>query len=143
MHVKIKVKSVLLYAAYAVCVLFINFSAGGAPFSLGVCFAMLACGANLFACPVIYVLCSIAYIDWIVLLLALWEGAFACAVTFIYRKAHKKIKYEYTAYIALSLAPFVAFSPWNGITSLYFTDNVYIIKAVAAIAVFRFWLFCV
>lgn len=142
MHVKIKVKSVLLYAAYAVCVLFINFSAGGAPFSLGVCFAMLACGANLFACPVIYALCSIAYIDWIMLLLALWEGAFACAVTFIYRKAHKRIKYEYPAYIALSLAPFVAFSPWNGITSLYFTDNVYIIKAVAAIAVIIFSLFC-
>ena len=142
MHIKIKLKSVLLYLAYAATVLFINFSAGGAPFSLGVCFAMLACGANLIACPVIYVLCSIAYIDWIILLLALWEGAFACAITFIYRRAHKKIRYEFPAYIAISLAPFVAFSPWNGIRSLYFTDNIYIIKAVAAASVIIFSLFC-
>lgn len=142
MRVRIKFKSVLLYLAYAAAVLCINASAGGAPFSLGVCFAMLACGANIIACPVIYALCSIAYIDWVMLLLALWEGAFACAITLIYRRAHKKIKYEYPAYIAVALAPFVAFSPWNGISSLYFTDNIYIIKAVAAVSVIIFSLFC-
>ena len=142
MRVRIKVKSLIMYALYAACVICINYSAGGAPLSLGLCFAMLACGANLFATPVIYVLAAIPSLDWVVMLLALFEGAFLCAVTAIYRRAHRRVKYEYIAYIAIALAPFVAFSPWDGIEDLYFTDNPYIIKAVAAVAVIVFSLFC-
>ncbi len=139
---RIKVKSLLIYAVYATMVVFINFSAGGAPLSLGLCFAMLACGANLFAPPAIYILAAVPSLDYIVILLALFEGAFLCAVTAIYRRAHRKIKCEYAAFIAISLAPFVAFSPWNGIDDLYITDNPYIIRAVAAVAAIIFSLFC-
>lgn len=139
---RIKVKSLMVYALYAACVVCINYSAGGAPLSLGLCFAMLVCGANLFAVPAIYILAAIPSLDWVVMLLALFEGAFACVVTAIYRRAHRKIKYEYAAFMAIALAPFVAFSPWNGIENLYFTTNECIIKAVAAVAVLAFSLFC-
>ena len=142
MRVRIKVKSLAVYAAYAAGVVFINYCAGGAPLALGLCFAMLACGANLFIPPVIYILAAIPSLNWIVMLIALFEGAFVCAVTAVYRRARRRIKYEYAAYMAIALAPFVAFSPWEGIRDLYFTDNAYIIKAVAAVAVILFSLFC-
>lgn len=141
MRVRINTKSLAVYALYAALTICINYSAAGAPLSLGLCFAMLACGANLFAPPVIYFLASIPSLDWIVMLIALYEGAFVCAVTAIYRRAHRKIKYEYAAFMAIALAPFVAFSPWRGISDLYFTDNEYIIKAVAAVAAIIFSLF--
>lgn len=142
MRVRIKVKSLLLYAAYAAATVCINYSAEGAPLSLGLCFAMLVCGANLFAVPAIYILAAIPSLDWIVILIALFEGGFLCAVTAIYRRAHRRIKYEYAAFMAIALAPFIAFSPWQGIRDLYFTENPYIIKAVAAAAVIIFSLFC-
>ena len=142
MRIKIQLKSVMVYALYAACTVCINYSAGGAPLSAGLCFAMLACGANLFAAPAIYVLSHIPSLDWKIMLLALFEGAFLCAVTAIYRRAHRRIKYEYIAYMAVALAPFVAFSPWNGLDDIYFTDNQYVIKAVAAAAAIIFSLFC-
>ena len=142
MRVRIKAKNILVYAIYAVGVICINYSAGGAPLSLGLCFAMLACGANLFATPIIYVLAYIPSLNWITMLIALFEGAFLCAITAIYRRAHRRIKYEYIAFVAVALAPFIAFSPWNGLDSLYFTDNEYAIRAVAAAAAMVFSLFC-
>ena len=89
---RIKVKSLMVYALYAACVVCINYSAGGAPLSLGLCFAMLVCGANLFAVPAIYILAAIPSLDWVVMLLALFEGAFACGVTAIYLRATRQIK---------------------------------------------------
>ncbi len=142
MRIKIKLKSVLLYAAYAAATVCINYSAGGAPLAFGLCFAFLCCGGNLFAVPVIYALAAVPSLNWITILLALFEGGFTCAVTAIYRRAHKKIKYEFPLLSAVALAPFIAFSPWRGIENLYFTDNVYIIKAVAAVASVIFALFC-
>ncbi len=142
MRIKIKAADITVYALYAAGVVLINFSAGGAPLSLGLCFAMLMCGANLFAVPAIYVLAAVPSLNWIVMLITLSEGAFACAVTAIYRRAHKKVRYEYLAYMAVALAPFIAFSPWRGIDDIYFTDNAYIIKAVAAVAAMVFSLFC-
>ena len=142
MQVRIKAKNILLYALYAAGVICINYSAGGAPLALGLCFAMLACGANIAAAPIIYVLASIPSLNWIVMLIALFEGAFVCAITVIYRRAHRKIRYEYIAFMIIAMAPFIAFSPWNGLDSLYFTDNVYAIKAAAAAAVVIFSVFC-
>ncbi|MGN0818160.1 MAG: SpoIIE family protein phosphatase [Candidatus Coproplasma sp.] len=142
MPVKINLKSVLLYAAYTVALLCINCAVKGAPFSLGLCFAMLICGTNIIVTPALYIICSAICVNWITSLLAIFEGGFLCAVTFIYRRAHKKIRAESAAYLCIALAPFVAFSPWSGIESLYFTDNAYVIKAVAAIAVIVFTFFC-
>lgn len=142
MPVKINLKSVLLYVAYTIALLCINCAVKGAPFSLGLCFAMLICGTNIVAAPVLYVLCSAICLNWITSLLAVFEGAFLSAVTLIYRRAHKKIRAESAAYMCIALAPFVAFSPWSGISDLYFTDNTYIIKAVAAVAVIIFTFFC-
>ena len=142
MRIRISGSSVLVYALYAFATVCINYAAQGAPLSLGLCFAMLACGANIFASPAIYVLAAIPSLDWIIMLIALFEGAFVCAITAIYRRAHKKIKYEYIAFMAVALAPFIAFSPWDGLDSLYITDNEYIIKAVAAAAAMIFSVFC-
>lgn len=142
MRIRISGSSVLVYALYAFATVCINYAAQGAPLSLGLCFAMLACGANIFASPAIYVLAAIPSLDWIIMLITLFEGAFVCAITAIYRRAHKKIKYEYIAFMAVALAPFIAFSPWDGLDSLYITDNEYIIKAVAAAAAMIFSVFC-
>lgn len=142
MRIRIKMKSLLVYAAYAAAVICLNYAAEGAPLALGLCFAMLMCGADIIAVPLIYALAATISLDWIVILLAAFEGAFACAVTAIYRHARKKVRYEYIIYMAIALAPFIAFSPWKGIDSLYFTDNVYIIKSVAAGAAIVFSLFC-
>ena len=142
MRCRIKIKNIAVYAAYAAGTVLINFAAGGAPLSLGLCFAMLACGANIFAVPAIYVLASVPSLNWVTMLISLYEGAFLCGVTAIYRRAHRKIKYAYAAVMAVAMAPFVAFSPWEGIRDLGFTDDRYIIKAVAAAAVIVFSLFC-
>lgn len=142
MRVKINLKSVALYAFYTLFLLCINKAVAGVPLSLGLCFSMLICGTNLIATPVIYVLATLINPDWITLLLGLFEGAFVTAVTYIYRRAHKKIRAESAAYVCVALAPFIAFSRWSGIESLYFTDNAYIMKAVAACAVIIFTFFC-
>ena len=141
MRVRINLKSVLVYCTYALAAVFINGALPGVPFSLGLCFAMLICGANIAAVPVLYALASIISLDWVTIVLSLFEGGFLCLVTLLYRRSGRKIRAEAAAYMAIALAPFVAFSRWQGIDSLYFTDNVYIIKAVAAIAVMLFTFF--
>lgn len=142
MRVTIRPKNLLVYVLYAAGVICINYSAGGAPLSIGLCFAMLVCGANIYATPIIYVLAAIPLLNWITMLTALFEGGFLFAITVIYRRAHRRIKYEYAAFVAIALTPFIAFSPWDGLDSLCFTDNVYIIKIVAAVAVIIFSVFC-
>ncbi len=108
---------------------------------MGLCFAMLICGANVIATPVLYVLSSFITLNWLTVALSAFEALFLTAVTLIYRRTGRKIKFESAAYITIALAPYVAFSQWNGITSIYFTQNVYIIKAAAAIAVMLFTFF--
>lgn len=131
-----------MYAVYTVICLCVNCAAKDVPLSLGLCFGMLVCGTNLIATPVLYVLATVVNLNWISSLIAAFGGAFLCAVTFFYRRAHKKISFEGTAYLAVALAPFIAFGEWRGIDDLYFTDNVYVIKCVAALAVILFALFC-
>ena len=55
MTLKINAKSTVLYAIYAVAVVFINKTLTGVPFSLGLLFAMLTCGTNILLTPIIYV----------------------------------------------------------------------------------------
>ena len=51
MRIRIKMKSLLVYAAYAAAVICLNYAAEGAPLALGLCFAMLMCGADIIAVP--------------------------------------------------------------------------------------------
>ena len=141
MRIRINLKSVLLYASYALALVCLTSALDGAPFSLGLFFAMLVCGTNIIATPVLYVLSSVITLDWLTVALSAFEALFLTAVALIYRRTGRKIQFEAVAYIAIALSPFVAFSRWDGITTLYFTDNAYIIKAVAAIAVMLFTYF--
>ena len=134
-------KGVLLYAAYALALIFLTSALDGTPIAMGLFFAMLICGTNAIATPILYVLSSVITLDWITIVLSAFEALFLTAVTLIYRRTGRKIKWEAAAYIAIALAPFVAFSKWRGITTLLFTDNVYLIKSAAAIAVMLFTFF--
>ena len=59
MTLRINAKSAVLYAVYAVAVAFINKTITGVPFSLGLLFAMLACGTNIILTPIIYLDASV------------------------------------------------------------------------------------
>ncbi len=135
MHLKINLKSILLYAAYALTLVTLNAALPTVPFSLGLCFSMLVCGTNIIATPVLYLVASVINLDWISVLLSLFEGAFLTLITFLYRRTGRKIRFEAIAYIVIALAPYVAFARWYGIKGIYFTDNVYILKTIAAFAV--------
>lgn len=141
MHVRINLKSILLYAAYALLLCTLNAALPTVPFSLGLCFSMLVCGTNIIATPIIYVLASVVNLDWVTVLLSLFEGAFLTLITFLYRRTGKKIRFEAVIYILVALAPYVAFARWRGIGDAYFTANPYILKTVAAIAVAVFAFF--
>lgn len=132
-----------MYAAYALILVALDSAIPGVPFSLGLCFAMLICGTNIIATPVLYVLASVINLDWVSVLLSLFEGAFLTLITFLYRRSGRKIRFESVAYIILSLVPFVVFSRWRGIGDIYFTQNPYVLKslAAAAAALFSFFAF--
>ena len=143
MHLKINLKSVLVYAIYALALVTVGSALTGVPFSIGLCFAMLVCGTNIVVTPVLYCLASVISLDWVTMLLSLFEAGFLTAITLIYRKTGHKIRFEGALYLLLSLAPFVAFSRWQGIKALPITDNPYIFKSVAAAAVAIFSFFAV
>ncbi|MDE7087482.1 MAG: hypothetical protein K2O67_04735, partial [Clostridia bacterium] len=141
MHVKLNLKTVLMYAAYAFVLVALNFTLPAVPFSLGVCFSMLICGTNLITTPVLYVLASVVNLDWITCLISLFEGGFLTLITFLYRRTKRKIRIEAALYIAIALAPFIAFSRWQGIENLAIIQNPYILKAIAAVTVIIFTYF--
>lgn len=130
-----------MYAIYALALTALNYALPKVPFGLGLCFSMLVCGTNIIITPVLYTLSSIVTLDWVTMLLSLFECGFLTAITFIYRKTGKKIRFESVVYVLLSLAPFIAFSRWQGIDSIYITKNPYILKSVAALAVTVFAFF--
>ena len=138
MTFKINAKSTALYLIYAVAVIFINKTLAEIPFSVGLCFAMLACGTNVLLTPVLYVIASIVYLDWVATLLCLFEAVFLGLVTFIYRRTGRKIRIEAAAYLAIALAPYVAFARTQGISGIEFLENEYAFKGVAAVAVIIF-----
>ncbi|MCM1438893.1 MAG: SpoIIE family protein phosphatase [Roseburia sp.] len=141
MHLKINLKSILLYAAYALISVALNAALPTVPFSLGLCFSMLVCGANIIAVPLIYLAASVINLDWICVLICLFQGAFLMLITFLYRRTGRKIRFEAAAYIAVALAPYIAFARWRGIGGIYFTNNPYVLKTLAALAVAVFALF--
>ena len=142
MTLKVNAKSTALYLIYAVAVVFINKTLEGVPFSLGLLFAMLTCGTNIIATPVIYLLASVVYLDWLATLLCLAEAVFLGLVTFIYRRTRRKMRIEAAAYLAIALAPYIAFSSWQGIEGIDFPENGYAFRGFAAIAVIIFSYLC-
>lgn len=141
MPLKINVKNFIFYAVYAAAAVFMNKAVDGVPLSLGLYFAMLLCGANIAITPALYVLASAVHLDLTLSLLSLFEAAFLCAVTLIYRRTKRKMRYEAAAYIAIAVAPYIAFAPWRGIGEL-FTGNEYLLKTAAAVTVLAFSFFC-
>lgn len=142
MSVKLNVKSVILYAVYAVVLVLMNKALEGVPLSLGLYFAMLLCGANIIATPLLYVAASAVHLNYILTLLSLFEAGFLCAVTFIYRRTKRKIRFEAAAYLAISLSLYIVFAPWKGIEGLGALNNEFALKAIAAVAVAAFSFFC-
>ncbi|MDE7214492.1 MAG: hypothetical protein K2N68_01475, partial [Clostridia bacterium] len=131
MPFKINVKSVIVYALYAAACVFANCAVQGVPLSLGLEFAMLVCGTNIFATPILFVLASIVNLNWVYSLLSLFEAAFLTVIVFLYRRTGKKIKFEGLAYLIIALAPYIAFAPWTS-TQNFILENEYALKAIAA-----------
>lgn len=141
MPLKINLKTVLTYAAFAAAFVFSNCAVKGVPFSLGILFAALLCGANVIVTPVLFVLASIVNLNILISLTALFAGAFFCAVTFLYRKTGRKIRFEGIAYLIIALAPYVAFAPWLGSEDFIITNG-YALRGIAAAVVIVFSYFC-
>ena len=139
---KVNTKSAVMYLIFAVAVIFINRTLADIPFSLGLFFAMLTCGTNIVLTSVIYVTASVVYIDWVSSLLCFAEAVFLGLVTYLYRRTKRKMRIEAAAYLAIALAPYIAFSSWQGISGIDFLNNEYIFKSLAAIAVIVFAYFC-
>ena len=125
MKLKISVKSVLIYILYAAVTAFMNKAVDGVPLSAGLYFAMLLCGTNLIVTPAVYILATIVNLNLITSLLSLFEAAFLCLVTLIYRRTKRKIRIEAAAYLAIALAPYIAFAKWSGTNEFAFIDNEY------------------
>ena len=142
MPLKINLKSVIMYAVYTAAMVLMNKAIDGVPLSVGLCFAMLLCGTNIIATPVLYVAASAVHLNWIMTLLSLFEGGFLCAVTFLYRRTHRKIKFEGIAYITIALSLYIPFAPWKGVSALEIIDNEYALKSIAAAATIVFSFFC-
>lgn len=131
MPLKINSKSVVLYAAYAAASTLINLALPDVPLSLGLCFAMLLCGANVVAVPLLFAASTAVCLSATYSAVALAGGIFLSVIVFLYRRTGRKLKYETAVYLAIALAPYVIFSPWRGIGSGTGV-NPYLIKAAAA-----------
>ncbi|MDE7453924.1 MAG: SpoIIE family protein phosphatase [Clostridia bacterium] len=142
MPLKINLKSVILYAVYTAALILMNKAIDGVPLSVGLYFAMLLCGTNIIATPILYVAASAVHLNWIMTLLSLFEGGFLCAVAFLYRRTKRKIKFEGIAYIAIALSLYIPFAPWKGVASFDVIDNEYALKAIAAAVTIVFSFFC-
>ncbi|MCD8309094.1 MAG: SpoIIE family protein phosphatase [Clostridia bacterium] len=141
MPIKINVKSCFLYIIFAACCVFLNGAVSGVPLALCIYFPLLICGGNCIAAPIIYIACSAVHFNLTSFLCALFEAFFPLAITLIYRKTQKKIKYEAAAYMCVTLAPFVIFSDWAGIDIDLLNGSPYIIKGIAAAVIVIFFLF--
>ena len=86
-------------------------------------------------------LASIVNLNILISLTALFAGAFFCAVTFLYRKTGRKIRFEGIAYLIIALAPYVAFAPWLGSEDFIITNG-YALRGIAAAVVIVFSYFC-
>lgn len=141
MPIRINVKSALMYIAFAAACIFLNGSATGVPMSLGLYFSLLICGGNLIASPLIYIASSAVHFSLTAFLCSLAEGAFLLAITAIYRRTGKKIRFEAAVYAAMALVPFVTLSDWGAGGALYFIESGYAVRAIAAAVVLILFLF--
>lgn len=141
MPLKINFKTVLMYAAYAAAVVFINFALPDAPLSLGLMFAMLLCGTNIVIVPLAYIAASAVSLNLVSSALAAFEGIFLGVIIFLYRRYFKKMRAEAIIYFVIALAPYVIFSPWRGFGAASGL-NLYIIKTIAAAVTGIFTFFC-
>ncbi len=141
MPIRINVKSALMYIAFAAACIFLNGSATGVPMSLGLYFSLLICGGNLIASPLIYIAASAVHFSLTAFLCSLAEGAFLLAITAIYRRTDKKIRFEAAVYAAMALVPFVTLSDWDAGGALYFIESGYAVRAIAAAVVLILFLF--
>ncbi len=141
MPIRINVKSALVYIAFAAACIFLNGSATGVPMSLGLYFSLLICGGNLIASPLIYIAASAVHFSLTAFLCSLAEGAFLLAITAIYRRTGKKIRFEAAVYAAMALVPFVTLSDWDAGGALYFIESGYAVRAIAAAVVLILFLF--
>ncbi len=141
MPIRINVKSALMYIAFAAACIFLNGSATGVPMSLGLYFSLLICGGNLIASPLIYIASSAVHFSLTAFLCSLAEGAFLLAITAIYRRTGKKIRFEAAVYAAMALVPFVTLSDWDAGGALYFIESGYAVRAIAAAVVLILFLF--
>ena len=139
MPVKINTKSVLLYTAYTAALILLNKTVDGVPLTIGLYFAMLLCGTNIFLTPALYMLGAIIHLRLITCLLSIFEGAFLCVITFIYRRCGKKIHIEAVVYILIALAPYIAFAPVGAVDLI---QNEYILKGIASAGAALFTYFC-
>lgn len=141
MPLKINLKSVIFYLSYAICAVLLNAAVKGVPLSLGLCFSMLLCGANAILTPAVYCLASAVHMNLAMGLFSLFEGGFLAAITFIYRRTDRKIKFEAVIYLAIALAPYIAFCPWlSGGNAIL--NNPYALKGIAAAGTLVFTFFC-
>ncbi len=140
MPLKINLKTVFLYAFFGGLMLAANCAVKGVPLSLGICFAMLLCGMNVIATPVLFALASIVHLNLVLSLISVFAGLFLSAVAFLYRRTGRKIKIEALVYISIALAPYVAFAPWLG--GDFFIENAYALRAIAAAVILIFGFFC-
>ncbi len=140
MPFKINVKSVFLYLIFAAACALINGAASGVPLSLGLYFSLLICGGNLLAAPAVYIACSAVHLSLAAFLCALAEAALLAAVTFLYRRTGRKIRFEAAIYLLLALAPFIALSDWDA-PALEALGSPYLSRAAAAAAATVMFLF--
>lgn len=140
MPLKINLKSVLIYMAFGAAMLFANTAVKGVPLALGISTAMLVCGMNAVAVPILYTLASIVNLNLLYSLISLFQAAFSGLAVFLYRRARKKIKYEAIVYILILLAPYVAFAP--PINGDFLIGNEYIARSVASVITVAFGVFC-
>lgn len=141
MPIRINVKSALMYIAFAAACIFLNGSATGVPMSLGLYFSLLICGGNLIVSPLIYIAASAVHFSLTAFLCSLAEGAFLLAITAIYRRTGKKIRFEAAVYSVMALVPFVTLSDWDAGGALYFIESGYAVRAIAAAVVLILFLF--
>lgn len=141
MPIRINVKSALMYIAFAAACIFLNGSATGVPMSLGLYFSLLICGGNLIVSPLIYIASSAVHFSLTAFLCSLAEGAFLLAITAVYRRSGKKIRFEAAVYAAMALVPFVTLSDWDAGGALYFIESGYAVRAIAAAVVLILFLF--
>ena len=141
MPLKINFKIVLMYAAYALAVVLINYALPEVPLSLGLCFSMLLCGTNIIATPLLFVAASAINWNLTSSILAIYEGVFLAIIVLLYRRTERKLRFEAIIYLVIALAPYVIFSPWTGFGSMT-GINPYVVKLLAASIAAIFTLFC-